>query len=296
MQTLPHTRFTRSFSFLVVVMAYMLSYAFAAFTVVMLKNTGWHPLLRLALADVVGTVVIYLFSLGFRNSSFYDPYWSVAPPFFLLFFVPLAGSEADVFRQVLLGTAVMLWGVRLTGNWARHWKGIRMEDWRYVQLKRGTAAKVFAVDFFGIHLFPTFMVFMACLPMYPALVKPQTELTVFDMLAFALCLTAIAIETIADEQLRNFKKRIREQDEFMKSGLWKISRHPNYFGEWLFWFGIYLFGLIANPAYWWTGIGAVLMLLMFLFISIPLMEKRMVAKRPEYADHIKKVSAFFPIP
>jgi len=96
--------------------------------------------------------------------------------------------------------------------------------------------------------------------------------------------------------LRNFKKRIREQDEFMKSGLWKISRHPNYFGEWLFWFGIYLFGLIANPAYWWTGIGAVLMLLMFLFISIPLMEKRMVAKRPEYADHIKKVSAFFPIP
>lgn len=295
MQTLPHTRFTRQFSFMVLVMAYMLSYAFAGFAVVMLKNTGWHPLAKLAIANGVGTVVIFCFSRGFKNSSFFDAYWSVAPAFFLIFLIPLAVPEADTFRQVLVSIAVLAWAVRLTLNWGRHWKGIKMEDWRYGKLKReNSGAKSLLVDFFGIHLFPAIIVFAIGLPLYPALADHKSELGVFDLLAFALCLTAILIETIADEQLRLFKKRIKDPQEFMRNGLWQYSRHPNYFGEWLFWVGIYLMGLIANPRYWWTGIGMLVLLAMFLFASIPLMDKHMVAKRPEYADHSKKVPAFFP--
>ena len=296
MQTLPHTRFTRPFSFMVLVMAYLLAYAFAAFSVVLLKNTGWHPLFKLALADVVGTVVIFCFSTGFKNSSFYDAYWSVAPVFFLVFLIPLAEPGVDLFRQVLVSLAILAWGTRLTLNWGRHWKGIKMEDWRYVRLKKERrGASVYLVDFFGIHLFPTAIVFGVCLPLYPALVVHTGQLGAFDLLGFALCLTAILIETISDEQLRLFKKRIRDPHEFMKNGLWQYSRHPNYFGEWLFWVGIYLMGLIANPAYWWTGIGVLLLLALFLFASIPMMDKHMMAKRPEYAEHMKRVPAFFPI-
>lgn len=297
MQTLPHTRFTRPFSFLVIVIAYMLSYAFAAFSIVLLKDVDWHPLWKLALADTVGTVVIFIFSVAFKNSSFYDAYWSLAPPAFLVFLVPLALPEVDGFRQILVGTAVIFWGARLTLNWGRHWGGIKMQDWRYAELKGDSRGiKRLAVDFFAIHFFPTVFVFLVCLPLYPAVVDQQTPLTVFDLFAFALCLTAILIETIADEQLRLFKKRIKTPGEFMKSGLWKYSRHPNYFGEWTFWTGIYLMGLVANPAYWWTGVGIVVLLAMFLFASIPMMDKRMVSKRPEYADHIKKVSSLFPLP
>lgn len=282
---------------MVLVMAYMLSYAFAAFTVVLLKDVAWHPLFKLALADVVGTVVIFCFSAGFKNSSFYDAYWSVAPPFFLVFLIPLAVPEADLFRQVLVSLAILAWGTRLTLNWGRHWKGIKMEDWRYAELKKGSrGAKALLIDFFAIHFFPTVFVFGVCLPLYPALVDHQRELGIFDLLGFALCLTAILIETISDEQLRLFKKRIKDPQEFMKNGLWQYSRHPNYFGEWLFWVGIYLMGLVANPHYWWTGIGLLVLLAMFLFASIPMMDKHMLSKRPEYAEHMKKVPGFFPLP
>jgi steroid 5-alpha reductase family enzyme len=296
MQTLPHTRFTRSFSLMIVIIAYLISYAFAAFSIVLLKDVDWHPLWKMAVADAVGTLIIYFFSVGFKNSSFYDAYWSVAPAVFLIFLIPLANNGVDGFRQLLVSMAVLVWAIRLTLNWARHWEGIKMEDWRYVKLKQKGGFSAFIADFFGIHFFPSFMVFMACLPLYPALVDSQGELTVFDLLAFAVCISAVAIEIIADEQVHLFKKRITEPGEFMKSGIWKYSRHPNYFGEWLFWVGIYLMGLLANNSYWWTGIGMLLILCLFLFASIPLMDERMKSSRPEYAEHMKKVSGFFPFP
>lgn len=298
MQTipLPHTRYTKSFSLLIVTIAYLVAYAFAAFSIVLLKEYDWHPLWKLAVADAVGTLVIYLFSFGFKNSSFYDAYWSVAPPVFLVFLIPLADESADGFRQLLVSVAVVFWAVRLTYNWVRGWPGIKHEDWRYVQLKKKGGFMAFIADFFGIHFFPTFMVFMACLPLYPALVDQKSGALGIELVAFAVCLVAIGLELVADEQLRLFKKRINDPKEFMKGGVWEYTRHPNYFGEWLFWFGIYLFGLMANPSYWWTGIGMLLMLCLFLFASIPMMDKRMKEKRPEYAEHMKKVSGFFPLP
>lgn len=297
MQPLPHTRFTKSFSLLMIVIAYLFAYALAAFSIKIMAPLDWHPIWKLAVADAVGTLVIYFFSVGFKNSSFYDAYWSVAPPVFLVFLIPLSDDSVDGFRQLLLSVAVIFWSVRLTYNWVRGWPGIKHEDWRYGQLKKKGGFSAFIADFLGIHFFPTFMVFMACLPFYPTVVDQQGgELNVFDLLAFAVCIIAVGIELIADEQLRLFKKRIDDPQEFMKSGIWKYSRHPNYFGEWLFWLGIYLFGLIANPDYWWTGIGMLLMLCMFVFASIPLMDNRMKTKRPEYAEHMRKVSAFFPMP
>lgn len=293
---LPHPRYTKSFSLLIVTIAYLVSYAFAAFSIVLMKDLDWHALWKLAIADSVGTVVIYFFSLGFKNSSFYDPYWSVAPPLFLVFLIPLADESVDGFRQLLVATAMLFWSVRLTYNWVRGWAGIRHEDWRYGQLKKKGGFVAFIADFLGIHFFPTFMVFMGCLPLYPAIIDQKGDLGAFELIAFAVCLIAVGIELVADEQLRLFKKRINDPKEFMKSGIWQYTRHPNYFGEWLFWLGIYLFGLMANPSYWWTGIGMLLMMCMFIFASIPLMDNRMKEKRPEYAEHMRKVSAFFPMP
>jgi steroid 5-alpha reductase family enzyme len=82
----------------------------------------------------------------------------------------------------------------------------------------------------------------------------------------------------------------------MRSGLWSLSRHPNYFGEWLFWVGIFLFGIVSNSQFWWTGIGILSLQILFLFISGPMMDKRILEKRPDYKAHMKKVSAFFPLP
>jgi steroid 5-alpha reductase family enzyme len=80
----------------------------------------------------------------------------------------------------------------------------------------------------------------------------------------------------------------------MNKGLWRYSRHPNYFGEVSFWWGLYFFGLAANASYWWTIAGPIAITLLFLFISIPMMDKRSKERRPEYAEHMKKISALVP--
>ena len=102
------------------------------------------------------------------------------------------------------------------------------------------------------------------------------------------------IELVSDIQLHRFINE-RKEGEIMKTGLWAYSRHPNYFGEWLFWAGLALFGVAAAPeAWWWALPGAVAMLAMFLLASIPMIDKRSLERRPAYAYHMKQVSGFVP--
>lgn len=97
--------------------------------------------------------------------------------------------------------------------------------------------------------------------------------------------------------MRNFRKSNPPKGACMESGLWRYSRHPNYFGEISFWFGCYLHALAANAAvFWWTGVGFILMTLLFVFISVPLMEERMLERRPNYANTIKSTSMLIPLP
>jgi steroid 5-alpha reductase family enzyme len=277
---------------LIVAAAYVVAFV-AACATFYYARPSFTLLWSLALADIVATIVIYGFGVLFRNSSFYDAYWSVAPPVIVLFWFWTAGGDGNVVLQTLVTTAVLLWAIRLTANWARGWTGIQHQDWRYTMLKKDGGFKAFAADFFGIHLFPTFMVFMACLPLWPAITTPVRDINLLAMIAFAVCVAGTVISLVADEQLRIFKQLNTDPQVFMQSGIWSWSRHPNYFGEWLFWVGVFLFGCAAGPDYWWTGIGAVLMLVMFLFASVPMMEKRMFEKRAGYAEYRQRVSVFF---
>lgn len=288
--------YNKAFSLMIVTVAYVISLAAAMFSVTLTKGKFVHPLWDLLIADSVATVVIFIFSRIFKNSSMYDAYWSVAPPVIVFFWLDYARPDTDFFRTLLVFMAVSLWAIRLTLNWARHWKGMRMEDWRYGVLKKPGGFGAIMTDFWGIHYFPTIMVYLGCLPLYPALTKGGVPTSSLDLVAFTICVVAVVIELVADEQLLLFKKRINDRTEFMKSGIWKYSRHPNYFGEFLFWVGIWMFGLSADPSLWWTASGLLALFLMFNFASIPMMDKRMCESRPEYADHMKKVSGFFFLP
>ncbi|HUD30475.1 MAG TPA: DUF1295 domain-containing protein, partial [Novosphingobium sp.] len=116
-------------------------------------------------------------------------------------------------------------------------------------------------------------------------------------LAFVVTLGAIAIETVADLQLRAFIARRSSPDTIIAEGLWGWSRHPNYFGELAFWWGLMLFGLAAAPSqWWWIMPGAVAMTLMFVLASIPLMDERSLERRPAYREHMRKISALVPLP
>lgn len=249
-------------------------------------------------ADIVATLVIFGFSWRYRNSSFYDAYWSVIPPLLAVYwYLENAAAEVNGARAAIVIGLVWLWAIRLTANWATFWGGLQHEDWRYplVREKAGKAGAIWA-DLFGIHLFPTIQVFLGCLPIYAVMTLGQAPLGGLDALAVAVTLGAILIETVADLQLHAFIAR-REPGTFIRSGLWSWSRHPNYFGELSFWWGLMLFGLACAPSQaGWIVLGSLAMTAMFWFASIPLMDKRSVGRRPAYAAYMREVSALVPLP
>jgi steroid 5-alpha reductase family enzyme len=249
------------------------------------------------IADVVATLVIFAYSRRYRNSSFYDAYWSVIPPLLALYWMYGHAAQATGNPRALIVTAlVCLWAIRLTTNWAVHWGGLKHEDWRYPLIRARAGKAAFWADLFGIHLFPTVQVFLGCLPIYAVMSHADVPLGWLDVAACVVTVAAIAIETIADLQLHAFIA-CKQPGTFISSGLWSWSRHPNYFGELSFWWGLMLFGLAVAPQAWyWIVPGALAMSGMFAFASIPFMDQRSIERRPAYREHMLKVSALIPLP
>ena len=213
---------------------------------------GWalrerHPIVVAAVADAAATAVVFAFSLRYDNSSVYDAYWSLAPIPIALYWATLNPDGPEV-RQLLALLLVVLWGVRLTANWVARWRGMNDEDFRYREIRERTGRWYWPASLFSIHLMPTAWVFLGLLPLYPALARPAPGFGALDALAAAVTSVAIAIETVADLQLRRFLRARRDREAVLDTGLWALSRHPNYFGEVLFWWGLFLFGLAAAPS------------------------------------------------
>ncbi len=284
----------RKADFVPIVVAYLVCLAAAAAVLFAFNLPApWDALI----ADIVATVVIFGFSRAYRNSSFYDAYWSVIPPLLAGYWMAGAPTMASDPRAWIVQILVWLWAIRLTTNWSVYWGGLQHEDWRYpiVRARAGRAAPL--ADLFGIHLFPTLQVFLGCLPIYAVMqFGANVPLGPLDFLACLVTLGAIAIELIADVQLHAFIAR-RTPGTFIDSGLWAWSRHPNYFGELSFWWGLMLFGLAVAPdRWWWIAPGALAMTLMFVFVSVPFMDQRSVERRPAYREHMRRVSALLPLP
>ena len=256
----------------------------------------FHPLLVVFTLDILATLVIFLFSLMFNNSSLYDPYWSIVPPVVMLFWVFNAQTlGALTLMQILILSTVIFWSLRLTLNWLTRWRGIKDEDWRYTAFRFKYQEYYWIVSLTGIHMFPTLVVFLGCLSVFPALVLHEGTMGLMEWIAITVLVAGVMIETIADLQLRRFNREESKSD-FQNSGLWKYSRHPNYLGEVLFWIGLFLFSTGMEDFYWWILPGPIFMILMFYAISIPMIDKRMLRRRTGYRDYIKRTSALIPLP
>lgn len=269
--------------------AYLTALAVGAGVVWLARDLGtlWAALV----ADVVATVVIFGFSVRFKNSSFYDPYWSVAPPALLLYWAIVGEVSVRVF---LASALVLVWGARLTWNFLRGFTDLQHEDWRYPELAKKTGKAYWLVSFLGIHLFPTFLTFGGSLALYVITRPGARELGWLDAVAAGVTILGIAYEGIADEQLRAFVKSKPPKGEIMQSGLWRHSRHPNYFGEICVWWGLYLSAAAADPSAWWAIVGPASITCLFVFISVPMIDERSKKRRPGYETHMQKVSGIVP--
>lgn len=252
----------------------------------------YHILWKILIADVIGTVVIFISSMIFNNSSMYDPYWSVQP-FVIAVFLAWPVAELNVMEMVVV-FLVFLYGLRLTLNFFRGWPGMKHEDWRYQDFRKNFPRLYWPISFLGIHLFPTIMVFLACMSMLQIFRGPGMEMNVWFILGAIIMITAIGLAFIADEQMKKFRMNPENKGKLMREKLWKRSRHPNYLGEILTWWGLYFFSLSSGYDQWWMGVGALTVTLMFVFISIPMLEKRELERRPEYAQYMKEVGMLLP--
>ena len=260
----------RALSFVLIAIVYLLALAAGIGVYVACPFDLWAKLL---LADVAATIVTFIFSLIFQNASVYDPYWSVQP--IAILFLLLTEFDATM-SAVLPLIAVAVWGIRLTANWAYTFKNLTAQDWRYTMLKETTGKLYPFVNFFGIHLVPTLVVYACILPAAYTLADAPA-FNAGAAVFFVLSLLAVLLQGTADCQMHAFRKR--GTGGFIRSGVWKWSRHPNYLGEILMWWGIGLAALCVMPTRWYLLLGAILNTLLFLFISIPMADKHQARKR-----------------
>lgn len=260
----------RVFSFIIVILVYLAATAIGVVSYIYLPFDFW---LNLLLADIIATAFTFIFSVIFRNASVYDPYWSVQPIVIIIAFAIYAPELGAA--QILPMVAIFIWGVRLTANWAYTFHGLEHQDWRYTMLKQTTGKMYPFVNFLGIHLVPTLIVYGCTLPAVFTLVYAPT-FNAGSAVFFALSIAAVVLQGTADCQMHSFRKR--RQGGFIRDGVWKYSRHPNYLGEILMWWGIALAFVCIMPEYWYLIAGAFANTLLFLFISIPLADRHQSRK------------------
>lgn len=194
---------------------------------------------------------------------------------------------------LLLFAGILAWAVRLTYNWIINWKGLTHQDWRYTMIRESNPKIWFLSNLFGINMMPTLIVFIQMIGAYLFLVAdPGFNLVI--LLGFVMIIGATFIQFVADKQMRTFRLKNDKTKKCINEGLWKYSRHPNYFGEVLMWWGVWMMYLGASGRVDLVVISPILMTALFLFISIPMMEKKIILSRPEYLEYKRRVSALVP--
>jgi steroid 5-alpha reductase family enzyme len=224
---------------------------------------------------------VFAFSAALSNSSVYDPYWSLAPMFLAVYWWLRGGAR---FEPPALAALALVagWGLRLTWNWVRRWNGLADEDWRYLEIRQRHGRLYWPVSLAGIHLVPTLLVFAGCLPVYPLVVGPPGGEAWTTLPGLLLAAVAIGVEAAADRQL--WRWRASGRPGALRSGLWGCCRHPNYLGEVLFWWGLFLAGVAADPAWWPAAAGPLAITSLFLLVSIPWKDRRMRERHPGSED------------
>ena len=272
-------------SFLIVTAVYVIATVVGIFIYKALNLSWW---LALLIADIVATAVTFIFSVIFNNASVYDPYWSVQPPIILIAF---AFGKKLTALGVLLIIAVCFWAIRLTANWAYTFKNLCHQDWRYTMLKETTGVFYPIINFVGIHLVPTLVVYGCIIPAVYAVINGCTA-NAFSVIFICLSIGSATMQGVADIQMHKFRKN--KNGAFIRNGLWKYSRHPNYLGEILMWWGVALSVVCSCPNAWYLIIGAVANTLLFFVVSIPMADKRQ-SKKDGFNEYKSQTRMLLPI-
>ncbi len=243
------------------------------------------------LAVMVGTVLlVWLLSLAKRNVSIVDSAWG---PLFALgaFTYAAYTSIAEKPRAIWALVMVSVWALRLSGyiTW-RNWG--HAEDARYQAIRARNQPNFEFKSVYLVFLLQAFLAWLISLPLLGAILS-SARLHPLDFCGAALWIIGMIFEAGGDWQLSRFKANPANKGAVMDRGLWRYTRHPNYFGDFCVWWGLYLLAVGAGA--WWSIPGPLLMSVLLMRVSgVTLLEKDIGQRRPKYADYIRRTNAFFP--
>ena len=243
-------------------------------------------------------LLTWLVSGVVENASIVDLVWGLG--FVLVAWAVLlrhslgtaGGSAASQLAPVLMTT---IWGLRLSGYLA--WRNVgKGEDFRYQAMREKHGRKFFWVSLGTVFGLQGFLMWVVSLPVQATVARPDPAgLGALAIAGVAVWIVGIVFETVGDVQLARFKADPANKGKVMDRGLWRYTRHPNYFGDFCVWWGLYL--VAADAGHWWTILGpAVMTALLMKYSGAGLLEKSIVTRRPGYEDYIKRTNAFFPGP
>jgi steroid 5-alpha reductase family enzyme len=246
-----------------------------------------------AIAITALMLATWLLSLALRNASIVDIVWGAG--FVLVAWVVRATVDGNPARQWLLVAMTTLWGLRLAGYlwWRNHGKG---EDFRYRAMRKRWGPRFPVISLATVFLFQGVMMWIVSLPVQLGQADDTPDLGWLAALGVLVWLIGLAFETIGDAQLARFKADPANAGTVMDRGLWRYTRHPNYFGDACVWWGIALVAAETGTGAWGL-LGALMMTVLLRRVSgVTLLEKSLTKRREGYADYVARTSPFVPRP
>ena len=225
-----------------------------------------------------------------KDVGIVDSFWSLMILAAGLCFLALSDT-AITDRHSIVILLLTVWAIRLAlyitwRNWGQE------EDSRYQTIRKNNQPNFEFKSLYIVFLLQALLAAFVALPLM-SIFSSNSDINILDYLALALWLTGMFFETVGDLQLSRFKSSHRNKDKVLNNGLWRYSRHPNYFGEFCVWWAFFLFAVASG--YWWSIVSPLLMTILLLKVSgVSLLESTISERRPEYASYCKTTNAFFP--
>jgi len=243
---------------------------------------------------LVLVTALWRVSVAVEDTSIVDVFWGSG--FVVVAWVAYALGEGDPDRGLLLASLVTLWGLRLTVYLGRRNLG-KGEDRRYAEMRRRHGDRWPLRSLFVVFWLQGALIWVVSLPVQATMADPAPAgLGPLEWAGVAVWAVGLTFEAIGDWQLARFKADPANRGKVMDRGLWRYTRHPNYFGDFCVWWGIWLVALAAGGT-WWTIVGPLVMSVLLIRVSgVALLERSLAERREGYADYVTRTSAFFPWP
>lgn len=243
------------------------------------------------LAVLAALTLLWGLSLRLRDASIVDSFWG--PGFALVTLVYYLVDGGQTPRGTLVLGLVTAWAARLGYHLLRRNRRLG-EDPRYAAMRKKYGDRWGRVSLFRVFWLQGVILWIVSAPLLAAVLGDAT-LGPLDFAGAVVVLGGLALEAVADQQLTRFRADPENGGRVLASGLWRYSRHPNYFGDAVVWWGLYAVAAVAGA--YWTIFAPVIMTLLLLKVSgIPLLEKSLTQSRPGYAEYVRRTSAFVPWP